>query len=838
MFPKQKTKNKNDKNRKTDLESFYVHRARCIKWEPSGIRSLEFHPSGDWLAVGRENGDLEIWNTSLYYSWYCETRIAGTASETIEKIVWSLDGKRLFSCSLGSHVIEWSLTSLKAKTVCDSFGGAVRDLKLNHKGDTIAIACEDGRIRLFDISNGNFQYIRAFSKEKNSLFCLCWSENDSMIVAGGNGSNVSVYNTSTGRVINSIIVRKYSEIKSLVVWACLWVGNTIVCGDSHGYTRFYDAKFGTLLNEFKEHEADVLSLINIGDNEVYATGIDSKISKYSCKPFKKKTKKTKKKKNIYNEESDLNQAVNWICLYTRKELSQYLRSVIVHPIHKFLVVGGLSGQIAFITVKKFAKEFFTRVYPYPNTSIITKSRDNLLLSQFDDHLEIWKVGDIKKSKQNLPKLKESPNGMKIKIEKQPLHLLDLNTSKYYNIVCSAISSNGKFIAYSDQSGIKLFYLSVNKKNYTDFQLKKISLDDLQLNSIFAHKLTFTNDSSRLIIATSNLQIIVIEIIKKSIENSESENFTFQLIIKKVFDCYSNKIIKKKLHNKMDNGNDEDGNIKTNGKGKGKTKGKGKAKGKGNNGIKDTIEYKKTDSRIKDITVSSDGQYLASTDLKGNINIFNLDRLTFEKTLPTFDANPTVIKFQPNSSILTIVLSNNNFHFYNIEKNQLDDLSPKYFPKVLQDNKVRIFGISFDPKDETKLLLYCYDWIIYVDLNRIKVFLENEKKSIQNEKNTNNQPSSSAKDKKTENKKKKRRQNSKNKNNNNNNNSKKNNTTNSLSKTSRLNYAYFKGCRMLNLFQPLLFADYIHSGSLVVVERVWMDISKDLPTIKRKKFGYD
>ena len=46
-----------------------------------------------------------------------------------------------------------------------------------------------------------------------------------------------------------------------VVWASLFLSNyTIVTGDSAGKVTFYDGKLGSLLNSFKIHDADVLSL--------------------------------------------------------------------------------------------------------------------------------------------------------------------------------------------------------------------------------------------------------------------------------------------------------------------------------------------------------------------------------------------------------------------------------------------------------------------------------------------------------------------------------------------------------------------------------------------------
>lgn len=64
-----------------------------------------------------------------------------------------------------------------------------------------------------------------------------------------------------------------------LVWAVkILADGTLVSGDSWGRTQFWDGKFGTLLQSFKQHEADVLVLAVSDDSEVvYASGVDNKV---------------------------------------------------------------------------------------------------------------------------------------------------------------------------------------------------------------------------------------------------------------------------------------------------------------------------------------------------------------------------------------------------------------------------------------------------------------------------------------------------------------------------------------------------------------------------------
>ena len=48
-----------------------IHRCRFSEWMPSAACAMTFHPELPLLVVGRENGDIEIWNTEE--KWFCES---------------------------------------------------------------------------------------------------------------------------------------------------------------------------------------------------------------------------------------------------------------------------------------------------------------------------------------------------------------------------------------------------------------------------------------------------------------------------------------------------------------------------------------------------------------------------------------------------------------------------------------------------------------------------------------------------------------------------------------------------------------------------------------------
>ena len=114
-----------------------IHRCRFVSYPPSTINVLAFSHSHIArskkdnvplrLALGRANGDIEIWNP-LNGSWLQETILRGGQDRSVDGLVWTQDpdeeatdgrvipGKlRLFSIGYTTTVTEWDLETAQPR---------------------------------------------------------------------------------------------------------------------------------------------------------------------------------------------------------------------------------------------------------------------------------------------------------------------------------------------------------------------------------------------------------------------------------------------------------------------------------------------------------------------------------------------------------------------------------------------------------------------------------------------------------------------------------------------------------------------------------------------------
>ena len=307
-----------------------IHRCRFVPYPPSAINALAFShssqptrpgkgPSSLRLAIGRANGDIEIWNP-LRGAWYQESIIRGAKDRSIEGLVWTQDpedvdksgniipGKlRLFSIGYSTAVTEWDIGT--GRPVRHSAGnhGEIWCIAAQPKGQLLkrpegpvgdqtqeeelqlqilAVGCADGAVVLLSTADGDLQFTRILarpSKKRSRVLSLTF-QNRQTIVAGHADSTIRVYDMRNGQQIRDMTLGAgpKGDPKETLVWSvkCLADG-TIVSGDSTGTLCFWDGKIYALLQRIKSHDADILDVAVSADGQsVFSAGMDRRTTLY------------------------------------------------------------------------------------------------------------------------------------------------------------------------------------------------------------------------------------------------------------------------------------------------------------------------------------------------------------------------------------------------------------------------------------------------------------------------------------------------------------------------------------------------------------------------------
>lgn len=300
-----------------------IHRCRFVPYPPSTINALAFSHSHieegqktapPRLAVGRANGDIEIWNP-LNGTWLQETIIRGGKDRSIDGLVWTQDpneevhgsiivGKsRLFSIGYTTTVTEWDLATGKPLRQASGNHGEIWCLAAQPAlvpikdeangastgpwpGQHLIAGCTDGALVLYSTKDEDLQLQKVLIKpsSKKAKIISVTFQNRNIFVAGCSDSIIRIFDIRSGALLRSMTlgVGPVGGPKEIIIWSVKALPDgTIVSGDSTGELRIWDGKTYTFMQRVKSHKQDILSLaISADGTSIISGGMDRRTVVY------------------------------------------------------------------------------------------------------------------------------------------------------------------------------------------------------------------------------------------------------------------------------------------------------------------------------------------------------------------------------------------------------------------------------------------------------------------------------------------------------------------------------------------------------------------------------
>ncbi|KAK9855784.1 hypothetical protein WJX84_010494 [Apatococcus fuscideae] len=452
-----------------------LHRTTLIDWQPTPIVALAATPDGTVLAAARESGDIELWETQ---SWHCFLRCPGRDGSCLTCLAWAWDALggtwRLFSGSLNGQLLEWDLQTRTPRHACDSFGGAVWSLapqpapsgREPDAGVAFAVATDDGAVRIFHMEPGSpgLQYARTMPRIESRALSAAWHPSGSVLLAGYGDGCLRAWHVPSAREILRISAGAGTGQEGLCIWAVqVLPDGTMVSGDSHGRVQLWDANFGTLIQGFQQHKADILSIAaSPSGDRIFASGIDSQLALFARVSGKREQR--------------------WAHLESKRPHTHDVRALAVLHVpghHPLLASAGNDAQILVSRIPRFQQEHPIRVCQTPQRPLMQLSRvpspvstadeatgvvspPALLLNGQRRQLDIWQLG------QSIhPSIQERERGWAegsaVRLQSIPIRLAGIETKGPCHLSCAAMSPDAQWAACGNMQALHVFRLGSGTK---------------------------------------------------------------------------------------------------------------------------------------------------------------------------------------------------------------------------------------------------------------------------------------------------------------------------------------------------------------------------------------
>jgi len=655
--------------------------------------------------------------------------------------------RHLFGCSRDGTIFELDFATKRQKGVIGSGGGGVfcmssmcsRGKCCCSQGDTgagscggyFAAGCEDGTVKIYsafgnnggETASGMPELVATLPSAGNAILSLAWvpgqSGNDdggmggSVIFAGVADGTIRRYDCttaittgpiSTGTVLApsrgsaSISYRWKSTLRMTVenqglrestkVWALEALSDgTVVSGDSLGHVQMWDGLSGTMTQTFDHNEsgADVLCLAVCEDeNKIFASGVDSSVRCIQRQCLPSAVAGDRSPQNVMFDSAPIR---NWISSTSHRKHSHDVKALAIchketskssKPI-ELLVSGSVDTRICTYVAKDFKSSRPKIWYNWPTLSPISVSRKQRLLAVTrDNRIDLFRL--------NRPAMAHPLKNMNPETRDEAKCLVKtISIQSPFNLSCSVISDDGKFLAASDAVSLYVFSLEVEDEDgMVDVHPTKLSLPWECKHPGTALRF---DDRGRLICATSTGPINILQISPVS-ETDSSDGGSYKVSLEHVF----------KEH---------------------------------------MMDWSASSHHfpIVCLDLSSDGKWLTAgrfSSGKGAVHVFTLPttedgRYQHWWSVPKMDAPTTCIKFLGGGSVessLAVGCSNNEFYIYNLDRRSLSHWSNdmglpllKSLPKELTSRSEPVARIVSNPVTPQRFILGSHGYFCAVDLDQ-------------------------------------------------------------------------------------------------------------------------
>ena len=448
-----------------------VHRSRFVSYPVRPITAVAFSRSSDEklpkglpqptlrLAVGRDNGQIEIWNP-LGGKWLQETIFHGASNKSIDGLVWTRepdevdsDGQptlgqhRLFSIASSPDVTEWDLEKGKPKKKSTGnfseawcFAAQPRrqpEGKEEQKSQDLVAGCFDGSIVLLSTADNDLQFQRFLARvsgKKAKCMSITYQTNE-RVVAGFADGNIRIIDTRNGSVLRTMSLGAgiAPAPKTKFVWKvkCLPNGD-IVSGDSNGEVVFWDGRSYSLTQRVKGHDSDCIDIVTSEDGKTIFTGsLDGRLAVYH---------------NITNPAGRR----SWAKTHHRRiHQKSEVKAMSAYDSNGISVVVSGGGDLAPIVtpMREYGKENIKTLPHLPQQPPVTSARHaRLLVSWVDNSISVWRIA--KSQALEFSPEPEPPRKLVAKI----------SLESKQTIRSAAISDDGKILVAATDASVKAFQL--------------------------------------------------------------------------------------------------------------------------------------------------------------------------------------------------------------------------------------------------------------------------------------------------------------------------------------------------------------------------------------------
>ncbi|KAK3809373.1 MAG: WD40-repeat-containing domain protein [Benniella sp.] len=253
------------------------------------IRSCAYSPDGNSIAVGLDDGNINLYSTS---NWE-RTLILKGHTNVVTRVMYSPTGEKIASASMDKTIRLWDMDLGSQLHVFKYHSREVNALTFSPHGDLMASGATDRTIRLWDMITGDCR--KVLSGHTGNVYGVAYSPSGDRVASCSDDHMIHLWDVETGRCGRTLLghsatvldvtysvrgdqIASASMDKTVRLWnvetgSCLHIlyghtdtvnsvlyspkGDQVVSGSKDGLVRFWDVETGSCRHTLTGHRDSV-----------------------------------------------------------------------------------------------------------------------------------------------------------------------------------------------------------------------------------------------------------------------------------------------------------------------------------------------------------------------------------------------------------------------------------------------------------------------------------------------------------------------------------------------------------------------------------------------------
>lgn len=236
------------------------------------VYSLKLINNSQHLVVGLASGDLHLFDLISRN----EVKFFKQHIEAVFCIQYNSVFNQFYSSDAVGNLAVWDSESFDLVCYLPFNCGKIRRIAVSANGDTIALACQDGTIRVLDALT--FNELQTINAHTDGVGAVVFSPTDSsLLYSGGKDAYIKKWNLTTNQIIKAIPAHNF------MIYDLQFVGEFLVSASRDKTIKCWDSEELKVLKridfKLKGHQHSVNAILSIDEN-YFVTCSDDRLLNY------------------------------------------------------------------------------------------------------------------------------------------------------------------------------------------------------------------------------------------------------------------------------------------------------------------------------------------------------------------------------------------------------------------------------------------------------------------------------------------------------------------------------------------------------------------------------